>query len=105
MGITEALAVAALAEAFNVPVALHLGVGLGIYIAAGIHTAAAIPNLLTMEYQPTQFAIAQSLLTTELPVDADGYRVPEGPGLGVEIDLEALAPHIVDSFTLTVADQ
>lgn len=104
MGITEALAVASLAEAFNVPVALHLGVGLGIYIAAGIHTGAAIPNLLTMEYQPTQFELAQSLLTTELTVDPDGYSIPEGPGLGVEVDLEALAPHIADTFTLTVAD-
>ncbi len=100
MGITEAQAVTALAEAFHVPVALHLGVGLGIYIAAGVHVAATTRNLLTMEFQPGQLAVGNALLVEPVRCEEGTYTVPAGPGLGVDVDLEALRTHVTSNFSL-----
>ncbi|QKW17784.1 mandelate racemase/muconate lactonizing enzyme family protein [Kitasatospora sp. NA04385] len=104
MGLTECAAAASLAEAFHTPIALHLGVGLGVYIAAGLALAAAAPNLVVMEYQPTQFALAQTLLREPLACDGGSYRLPGGSGLGVDVDDEALRRHCTASFTLTTED-
>lgn len=85
-GISELIKIAHMAEAFNIPVAPHLSVGLGACIAASIHVAAAIPNLYLLEFQPPVFELANMLLTTQL-VCADGkYYLPSAPGLGVDID-------------------
>lgn len=104
MGITEAMAVTGLAEAFNVPVALHLGVGLGIYIAAGIQVAAATPNLLTMEYQPGQFTMGNRLLQDPVKCDAGFYSIPDGPGLGVDVDMAVLEQFTTSGFTVLESD-
>ncbi|WP_353827690.1 mandelate racemase/muconate lactonizing enzyme family protein [Agromyces sp. SYSU T0242] len=104
MGITEAEGVNALAEAFHTPVALHLGVGLGIYIAAGIQVAAATRNFLTMEYQPGQLEVGNRLLVEPVECDVDGYRIPEGPGLGVDIDLSLLADWTTSSWVIGGSD-
>ncbi len=85
-GISEVIKIAAMAEAFNVKMAPHLSVGLGICIAATIHVAAAIPNLYLLEYQPPVFEIASMLLKSPLICDAGYYEIPGGAGLGVELD-------------------
>lgn len=93
MGITEARKVASMAEAFGLPVALHLGVGLGVYIAASLQVAAALPNFHSIEFQPTQLAIANRLLSSPILNDQGAYEVPEAPGIGVEFSEDKLAPH------------
>ncbi|MEM6282341.1 MAG: mandelate racemase/muconate lactonizing enzyme family protein, partial [Chloroflexota bacterium] len=57
-GISETIKIANMAEVFNIPVAPHLSVGLGICIAASVHVAAAIQNLFMLEYQPPVFELA-----------------------------------------------
>lgn len=90
-GITEGLAIAGLSEAFNVPVAPHHSAALGIAMAAGLHVSAASPLLLAFEYQPVTLPVANSVLTTPLEVDAQGdFTVPAGPGLGIEVDEDAV---------------
>ncbi len=90
-GISEVIKIAGMAEAFNVRVAPHLSVGLGICIAATIHAAAAIPNLYLLEYQPPVFAIANQLLVKPLACEQGAYAIPEGPGLGVALDEQRLS--------------
>jgi len=85
-GISETIKIAAMAEAFNVKMAPHLSVGLGVCIAATIHAAAAIPNLYLLEYQPPVFEIANLLLKSPLICEAGYYEIPPGVGLGVELD-------------------
>lgn len=85
-GITETIKIANMAESFNISVAPHLSVGLGPCIAASIHTAASIPNLWMLEYQPPVFELANTLLKEPLICKAGRYHLPEGPGLGIEID-------------------
>jgi galactonate dehydratase len=85
-GISEMIKIAAMAEAFNVRMAPHLSVGLGICIAATIHAAAALPNLYMLEYQPPVFEMANLLLKTPLRCSAGHYEIPGSAGLGVELD-------------------
>lgn len=85
-GITELVKIAHMAETFNIPVAPHLSVGLGVCISASIHIAAAIPNLFMLEYQPPVFELANTLLQTPLVCTEGKFQLPEGHGLGINLD-------------------
>ena len=85
-GISEVIKIASMAEAFNVKMAPHLSVGLGVCIAATIHAAAAIPNLYLLEFQPPVFEIANLLLESPLTCDSGYYEIPRSAGLCVELD-------------------
>ena len=89
-GISEVFKIAAMAEAFNVKMAPHLSVGLGICIAATIQVAAAIPNLYLLEYQPPVFEIAKALLESPLVCRDGCYEIPSGAGIGVALDEDRL---------------
>jgi L-alanine-DL-glutamate epimerase-like enolase superfamily enzyme len=79
-GITQWLRIAALAEAYRVPVASHTCTEVGAQVVAGIR------NGLTVEYLPW----AEPLFR-EVPPVRDGRLVlPERPGLGLELDEAAL---------------
>jgi len=92
-GVTEALRIAALCEAHDVPLAYHLGAGLGVYMAATLHVAAATRSLGVVEFQPTQTAVADRFFSPSLQPCRGEYALPPGPGLGVTPDLEALRRH------------
>lgn len=94
-GITEGMKLAALAELYNVPIALHVSIGLGVQIAAALHVAAAIPNLIFVECNPNVWQVAGSMLSASLPEGAGTTGIPAGPGLGIEIDEEKLKAFIV----------
>jgi galactonate dehydratase len=89
-GITEAMAIAALADAHHLPVAPHHSVGLGIAVAAGLHVSAAIENMPSFEYQPGTMTVANTILTSGLLGGPVSFALPHLPGLGVEVDLSAL---------------
>ena len=89
-GISEVVKIANMAEAFNVRIAPHLSVGLGICIGATLHAAAAIPNLYLLEYQPPVFEVANMLLEAPLVCSGGSYELPRGAGLGVELDEKRL---------------
>lgn len=93
-GITEGLKLCALAELHNVGVAFHVSIGLGVQIAAALHVAAAIPNLSVVEYNPQVYQVAARLLKGPLPIGQGLLGIPDGPGLGIEIDEEELKPFI-----------
>ena len=95
-GITEGIKLAALAELHNTPIAFHVSIGLGVQIAAALHVAASIPNLLYVECNPKVWHIAESLLKTSLPVGQGVVGIPAGAGLGIEIDEEKLRPFIAN---------
>ena len=90
-GIADLVKIAGMAEASNVPIAPHQSVGLGPCIAASIHVAAAIPNLYLLEYQPPVVELANELLASPLACDAGAFSIPDGPGLGIDLDERRLA--------------
>ena len=95
-GITQMKKIATLAEAYHVPLAPHC-VTTELGVSASLHATAVIPFFVVHEYYP-QITPA-GLVKKSWSVDKDGYAsLPQGPGLGVEIDeakLEDLAkkPH------------
>lgn len=88
-GITECKKIAAMAEAFSVQVAPHNPQG-PVSTAAAAHLALAVPNFALLEYVPQQPYRDRAL--REPWTVRDGHlEVPELPGLGIELDEEAIA--------------
>lgn len=90
-GITEAMAIAEVCSAHHVPVAPHHSVGLGVALAAGLHVSAAVEDLPAFEYQPTSVAVGERVLARPLAIGPGSAALPTAPGLGVEVDADAVA--------------
>lgn len=88
-GITELRRIASMADAYNIQIAPH-NPGGPICVAASLHLAAVIPNFLILEQMEIQRAARDRLSSPALVIDNGFYRVPDGPGLGVDIDVEAV---------------
>jgi galactonate dehydratase len=91
-GISEGRAILALAEAFHVPGTLHMGVCCAPLLAASLQVAAATVNVRWVEYQPVMLELANAVLKTPLQFRDGCLLLPEGPGLGIEIDEAKLEP-------------
>ena len=87
-GITEFMKVAALAQAYNLPISPH---GLQ---ELHIHLATAIPNGMILEYyNSTTDPMWGKCFTQHLALE-EGYAIPSNnPGLGIEIDTQGLKPY------------
>jgi L-alanine-DL-glutamate epimerase-like enolase superfamily enzyme len=92
-GITEGTRICNVVSAFHRPVAFHLGVSLAVSMAATWHMAASTPDCLIQEHEPPMLELSNELLTQPLCVDRGALLVPEGPGLGIDIDMKALAAY------------
>ncbi|GAB1513416.1 mandelate racemase/muconate lactonizing enzyme family protein [Actinophytocola sp. KF-1] len=90
-GITEAMAITEVCAARHVPVAPHHSVGLGVALAAGLAVSAAVEDLPSFEYQPTSYEVGTRILRAPVSVGAHTMSLPAGPGLGVEVDADAVA--------------
>ncbi|HEY2154676.1 MAG TPA: galactonate dehydratase [Isosphaeraceae bacterium] len=87
--ITEVRLIAGMAEAYYAAIAPHNPLG-PISLAAGVQLAASIPNFLCQE----QVSLGEGYLKRPFVV-RDGYiDLPTGPGLGIELDENALAGKI-----------
>jgi glucarate dehydratase len=77
-------------ETFQIGLGMHSDRELGISTAAQIHLAAALPF---MSYAPDSHYHHQvdDIITTPFKYKDGAFAVPNGPGLGVEIDREKLA--------------
>ena len=61
----------------------HATVGLGIFHAASLHAAAALPSAGLHEYQHSIFDRKVRFLDGRLRMQGTSYVLPDGPGLGV----------------------
>ncbi|MEO7650909.1 MAG: mandelate racemase/muconate lactonizing enzyme family protein [Bryobacteraceae bacterium] len=102
-GITSARRIAALAQAFHLPAALHIGVCTGVAMAATWQLAAALPSFLIHEHQFDLFETANSLLRTPLVETGGQLEVPMTPGLGIEVDEAAVVTHAAEHWVVTAA--
>lgn len=88
-GITEVRLIAGMAEAYYAAIAPHCPLG-PIALAAGVQLAASIPNFLCQE----QVNLGEGYLKKPFTL-RDGYLdLPTGPGLGIELDEDAMADKI-----------
>jgi L-alanine-DL-glutamate epimerase-like enolase superfamily enzyme len=92
-GLTEAQRVCHLADERGRLVVPH-GWKTGITVAATSHLAAVTPNMPFFEYVPQQVAespLRRELVADELELANGTLPLPKRPGLGVEIDRDAMA--------------
>jgi galactonate dehydratase len=85
-GITEVRLIAGMAEAYYAAIAPHNPLG-PISLAAGVQMAASIPNFLCQE----QVSLGEGYVKKPFVVRNGYLDLPDGPGLGVELDEDALA--------------
>lgn len=90
-GLRRTRELAAVCEAFGIPLSMHSNSHLGISLAAMTHVAAAIPNLDHSCDTHYPWNSADDIVVPGVLELKDGaVRVPTGPGLGVELDHDAL---------------
>lgn len=84
-GLSEARKIAAMAEAWHLPVAPHDCTG-PVVLAASTHLSLNAPNALVQESVRAFYRTWYRDLVTQLPEVANGMiTVPPGPGLGLEL--------------------
>jgi galactonate dehydratase len=92
-GITQMRKIAAMAEAHFISVAPHSGSLGPVAEYAALHVLAAIPNALILERVEDDVAVRDKVISPA-PIVVDGHiKVPDRPGLGVEIDESVIADH------------
>jgi len=97
-GMRETRKIADVANQYYVPVAMH-NVASPVATMASAHVGAAIPNALAVEFHSYELDWWGDIV--EEQVIEDGYiEVPERPGLGVTLDLDVVAEHMVEGETL-----
>lgn len=89
-GILELKEIAAMAEAYAVAVAPHNFNSTTIGLAATVQVAACLPNFLITEYFVNYEALGNELAHAPLAPENGYITLPTAPGLGVELDEEAL---------------
>lgn len=91
-GLVRSSHVAALCDTFGLELSMHSNSHLGISLAAMTHLAAATPNLTHACDTHTPWQDGQDVVAPGALRFIDGaVPVPDGPGLGVELDRDALA--------------
>ncbi|MCD6518627.1 MAG: mandelate racemase/muconate lactonizing enzyme family protein, partial [Anaerolineae bacterium] len=67
---------------------------------AAVHICATIPNFLALEYHSHNIPLWSEMLTLKNPIQQGYIAVPEGPGLGIELDEEAIAAYLPEGASL-----
>jgi D-galactarolactone cycloisomerase len=95
-GLSEARFVAKLATTENVAVRPHVWTG-GVGLVAALHFAASVPSYphagslpepMLFEFDRSENPLREDLLVDSLDPSGGELAIPDGPGLGVEVDEE-----------------
>nr|WP_280176675.1 mandelate racemase/muconate lactonizing enzyme family protein [Halorhabdus rudnickae] len=97
-GMRESRKIADLADLYYVPVAMH-NVASPIGTMASAQVGAAIPNALAVEYHSYELGWWSDLVEGSV-IEDGSITIPERPGLGLTLDLDAVAEHAVDGETV-----
>jgi L-alanine-DL-glutamate epimerase-like enolase superfamily enzyme len=104
-GLGEYVDIATVCDLYGIPIASH-NISSPLGTVAGAHVSAAIPNFLCMEWHSRDVPWWNDMaLRTDSddPILEDGYiRVPEGPGLGIELNRDLVEQHLTDGSEMIV---
>ena len=100
-GILETKRIGDYAERQGIPMALH-SAGSPVSFIAALHCAAATQNVVALEHHAIDVPWWEDLVTgIEKPFCKRGFaQVPRGPGLGIELNLEAMREHLCEGEEL-----
>lgn len=94
-GIAEGRRIAALAETVGIAVTPHNPAG-PISTAASIHLCAVLPNFFRLEFQWDEVEWRSQLVEPAETIVNGAFRLPTGPGLGLQLNATTLAAHRSD---------
>lgn len=97
-GILELREIAAMAEVYHVAVSPHNYNSTTVGLAATLHATAGMPNFLITEYFVNFTALGDELSVEPIRVENGYIRLPTKPGLGIELNEDALARHPYKRF-------
>ncbi|MFC1716018.1 mandelate racemase/muconate lactonizing enzyme family protein [Candidatus Poribacteria bacterium] len=92
-GAIEIRRIAEMAEMYYMSIAPH-NMGSTITAMFAAHICSTIPNFLALEYHSHNIPLWSNMLNIKDPIKQGYVMVPDGPGLGIDIDEEAIAKHI-----------
>ena len=73
--------------------------------AASLHLNAVLPRALFLEYNVCENPMLREVIRNPVRMDGDGFMpVPQGPGLGIEVDEAAGAPLLCERPMKTIRD-
>ena len=99
-GLREFQRIAAVAAAYDVTIAPH-NISTPIGTMASVHACASVPNAFVLEWHAREVDWWDDLHDAEDPLIQEGViAVPEGPGLGIDIDPDVAAEHLAPRETL-----
>ena len=100
-GISETRDIATLAQAFHVGYAPHVGWSGSVCVAASLQLAAAMPAFVSFECMfianPLRDALATQRVGSAQDLVDGRLAVPQGPGLGIDIDWDAVQRYRIDT--------
>jgi len=105
-GMRETKRIADYAETRGMPTVLHFA-GSPIAFVANLHCAASIPSFVALEHHGLDLPFWKDLVTgLRDPLLEEGYvRVPEAPGLGVDLNEEAIAENLRSGGLFQTTDE
>lgn len=105
-GILETKRIGDMAQKYGVPMAMHMA-GSPVCAFANVHCAAATEGFLVMENHSVDIPWWDSLVDgVEKPILNKGHvRVPDGPGLGLTLNEEAMKQHLIDKNYFDPTDE
>ncbi|WP_433163585.1 enolase C-terminal domain-like protein [Kribbella sp. CA-247076] len=92
-GIRPCIKAAGVCETFQLGVAVHSSGELGIQLATMLHLGAVVPNLSFAADAHYHHLRDDIIAGGKLPYAGGAIAVPDGPGLGVELDRDKLAEY------------
>lgn len=92
-GLTETAGILRMAAEQKVPIAPHAWSG-ALCLAASLHVAAVAPTFEVLEYDRTPNPLRDALVREPFDYSEGTVAVPQGPGLGVEPDPEAVLRYV-----------
>lgn len=90
-GLRATRALAQLCETFGLDMGMHSGTEFGVSLAAVLHLAASLPSIHHAPDVHYHYLKDDVIQGGPLPYEDGAIRVPEGPGLGVQLDPDKLA--------------
>jgi glucarate dehydratase len=90
-GLRATVELARICEIWGIGLSMHSNSHMGISLAAMAHVAAAVPNLTYACDTHYPWQEEEVIQGGKLTIEGGAVRVPDGPGLGVELDRAALA--------------
>ncbi len=99
-GILELKEIAAMAESFLVAVSPHNYNSTTVALASTVHASATMPNFIITEYFLPFVEFGNTICSNPLKPTNGYIDLPTGPGLGIDMDEDALKKVVAKPYTL-----